>query len=188
MGRQQTTFQQDLPGDRRAGNAQQAGQFAGVHGEPELVDRRTQAGGFAAKAQVAGAGNLQAATDTGAANRCDGRVPAGLHGRQRPADGLVVGDRLVGIGALHAELVEIAAGGESGAFAAHDDGAQVVVGIEFRHDQGETPPHGGIDGVEFAGIEKRDGGQATVTFEQDVAGQAYLVRRVTPISFRMYFS
>ena len=113
-------------------------------------------------------------------------MAAGFDRLQGRADRFVVGEGLVDRGPFVAEFVEIAAGRESSTFATDDNRAQISVRVEFGHDRREPPPHGGVDGVEFAGAEKRDGGNATVTVEQDVRHDYF--RRTTPISLSTYFS
>ena len=162
LGAQQAAFEQDFLDRGGSRDRHQPRDFSREHGKTELADGRAETRGFAGDAQVAGTGDRQAATHARPVDERHGRVPAAGQRVEGATDRFVVGQRLVRRVARIAEFLEVAAGREGGAGAAHHHRAQRRVGVEFAHHDGEAAPHGGINGVEFARIRQRDDGDGAV--------------------------
>src|SRR5262245_51387824 len=107
-----SSFEKDFQRNRAAGEGEQPHQLAVAHGEPEPVDRNTEAARFTADTQIAHRGDLQPTTDARALDERHRRMPAAPDRLHRLVDEVAIGFRLLRIGALRGELGNVRAGGE----------------------------------------------------------------------------
>ena len=150
----------------------------------EPVDGRAEAPRFAADAQIAGTGDLQAAAGADAKDHGHRGMAAAGDGAQGARDTVPIYSGLDGVGPFGGEFGDVGAGGEGRVTGAADDDAPHLVRRRQRvHHVVQARPGGPGQGVQPVRVVEDHGGDGAVPGDEDRfghgIGRARLSRRST---------